>query len=84
MSETGIIVTVKTLMETSIYQTICQNMELPGSIEPIDRNPLERQLENICNQKAGSLVKPEIAEYILYDVKVRGDPEKPGGQYSNV
>jgi NitT/TauT family transport system substrate-binding protein len=68
VSTKELIVTVKALTETSIYKTMWQGGLLRGSIEPIDRSPLERQLENICNQKASSLTKPEVADIRLVGV----------------
>ena len=77
VSGKSLIVTIKDLMESPIHMTIGQGGLLRGSIEPIDRSPLERQLESICNQKASSLIKPEVADYILYALTVRKDPATP-------
>ena len=45
---------------------------IPGRIEPIERDSLERQMELICNQKASHFLNEDIVKYILHDPEIRG------------
>ena len=76
LSETGLIIAVKALSDASIYHHIQSRNSVTGSMEPIDRSPLERQLDNICNQKLSSLTNLDIADYILHAMRVRGKPSE--------
>ena len=43
-----------------------------GTIEPIERDSLERQMEVVCNQKSSYFTNEDIIKYILHDPVIRG------------
>ena len=67
----ALIILVKRLADTNTELHLSSEV-IPGTIEPIDRDSLERQLERICNQKLGHLVNTDISKYVLHEPQIRG------------
>ena len=67
----ALVILVKRLADTNTELHLSSEA-IPGTIEPIDRDSLERQLERICNQKLGYLVNIDISKYVLHEPQIRG------------
>ena len=66
-----LVISVRNLADTSIESQLNFKF-IPGMIEPIERDSLERQMEVICNQKSSYFQNEEIAQYLLHDPLIRG------------